>query len=360
MARQYAPVVDIVRCAAASLVAVFHLGCTWWHGVRQLLVELDFPRIVGNDHLFFFGFVGVEIFFVISGYVIAMSCIGRTPREFVIGRAIRLMPALWLATLVGAILLFIAGGNVSQLLMRSVGSALLFPAGPYIDPVVWTLVIEVMFYGMIWLLLLVTGRDVERWLPVFAAVLATASAVNLGLEINGIKLGNLMPQLLLLRHGGLFALGIMIWAYSSGRARPNAMTVVALASCAMELYVIVGERNLEAGTRFSFLIPLAIWAVAIAFVWYGATHTRPAASRAVRTAGLMTYPIYLTHQTVGGAAAAFAINALGIPLVPAIVIGLIAVALTSWVIVGWIEPGVRVQFQRLLEIVVPGARAVAA
>ena len=42
-----------------------------------------------------FGWIGVEIFFVISGYVIASSAEGAAPRTFLRRRAQRLLPAAW-------------------------------------------------------------------------------------------------------------------------------------------------------------------------------------------------------------------------------------------------------------------------
>lgn len=46
-----------------------------------------------------YGWLGVEFFFVISGFVICMSCWGRTPAQFTVSRIARLFPAYWYAVL---------------------------------------------------------------------------------------------------------------------------------------------------------------------------------------------------------------------------------------------------------------------
>lgn len=360
MSRQYAPVVDIIRCAAASMVALFHLGCLWPHGDRALLAEMGYPRITGNDGLFYFGFVGVEIFFVISGYVIASSSVGRSPREFLIGRAMRLIPILWVSVAMALVILAAFGSPLPQLMVRAAGSAFLSPVGPYLDSVVWTLVIEVCFYFAVWVLLVLFGARIAQILPVFAGVLAVASLINLLFEISGYKLGNLIPMLLLLRHGGFFALGILIWSFGSGRQKPGLSTVIAIASCVVEIYAVMGVRNGEAGTQFTFLFPLVVWAIGSALVYYGAMNLKPAASKPVRMAGLMTYPIYLVHQTIGGSVIAVATNALGLPLPVAIVLGVGAIIGVSWGLVALVEPRLRPGFSKGLELLIPRSRAVPA
>ena len=73
--------IDLIRFACAFGVAAFHLTwktpeTAWWMPV---------------------GWVGVQVFFVISGLVIANSAHGATPRQFLTSRFLRLYPAAWCA-----------------------------------------------------------------------------------------------------------------------------------------------------------------------------------------------------------------------------------------------------------------------
>lgn len=359
MARQYAPLIDIVRCGAALSVALFHLGATWPHASRPLLEQLSYPGPQSGNPWFHAGFIGVEVFFVISGYVIAGSAVGRNARDFAIGRALRLLPLLWLSVVIGLVVFALAGVPLGDLVKRAAGSAFLVPGGPYLDDVVWTLVVEVMFYAAVGALLLVTGPRIAQALPVLALGLALASLLNLSAELAGFRFGNLLPQLLLLRHGGFFALGILIWSVTAQGKRPGFAMVLALASCLLEIVQIMGTRNADAGTDYGVAVPALLWAAAVGVIWYGAANPRDRAARWVRTAGLMTYPIYLLHQTVAGGLAA-QLAAAGVPLVLAASLGMALLLALCWVLVERVEPWVRPLFQRGLERIVPGRRAVLA
>jgi peptidoglycan/LPS O-acetylase OafA/YrhL len=94
------PLLDPLRFAAALGVAVFHL--TFWSWAWPSIgVAPGFEHYVAADLQFqsaasftWFGWVGVEIFFVISGFVIANSARNVSAREFLFGRALRLYPDL--------------------------------------------------------------------------------------------------------------------------------------------------------------------------------------------------------------------------------------------------------------------------
>jgi peptidoglycan/LPS O-acetylase OafA/YrhL len=47
-----------------------------------------------------YGYLGVDLFFVISGFVVQLSAWDRRPPEFVVSRIVRLYPAFWIAVTV--------------------------------------------------------------------------------------------------------------------------------------------------------------------------------------------------------------------------------------------------------------------
>src|SRR6516225_4175235 len=112
-----------------------------------------FERYVAADVLYpsaapftWFGWVGVEIFFVISGFVIANSASKSSPAEFLLGRALRLYPAVWVgSTLTFIVLLLFARGSASEFIVPYLRAMLLFPkgiGGQWIDCIYWTLTAE--------------------------------------------------------------------------------------------------------------------------------------------------------------------------------------------------------------------------
>ena len=44
-----------------------------------------------------YGYLGVNLFLLISGFVILVSSDGKSPRQFVISRIVRLYPTYWVA-----------------------------------------------------------------------------------------------------------------------------------------------------------------------------------------------------------------------------------------------------------------------
>lgn len=100
------PAIDLLRLAAVSAVILYHYG--FWgpasHGVPQVALPALAPVAQ-------YGFLGVPVFFAISGFVIAYSAEGRTPVGFAIARFSRIYPTfVFCMTLTfAATLLFGAG-----------------------------------------------------------------------------------------------------------------------------------------------------------------------------------------------------------------------------------------------------------
>src|SRR5204863_431573 len=90
---------ELLRFLAAFAVLAFHFGFRGY--AAHNLQDLAFPELAGFSK---YGYMGVELFFMISGYVIPWSIRGRSVAEFALARAIRLYPTYWLCA---ALLLFV-------------------------------------------------------------------------------------------------------------------------------------------------------------------------------------------------------------------------------------------------------------
>lgn len=129
---------QVLRFAAASCVVALHV----WQMVSGTPNGQD-VGVVGT-----FGPFGVDVFFVLSGFIIATTAPGRPGGLFLKQRLIRIVPLYWLLTLVMMALLARAGMLTARPLLAS---ALFIPtlhAEPYIV-VGWTLCYEMLFYGAV-------------------------------------------------------------------------------------------------------------------------------------------------------------------------------------------------------------------
>jgi peptidoglycan/LPS O-acetylase OafA/YrhL len=95
------------------------------------------------------------------------------------------------------------------------------------------------------------------------------------------------------------------------------------------------------------LVPIVVWAAAVFLIAAAATRSRrstgtvsPEAPAYLRTLGLITYPLYLTHNIVGSAIIRVLIDA-GMDDSLAVWAGLGMLVLVCWLICAKIEPAIR-------------------
>lgn len=131
-----------VRALAAIGVVFFHFG---------LMPATSLPFEVGAS--------GVDLFFVLSGFIIAHSS-ARSARHFLVRRLIRVIPAYWIATVIAALVTLqnLSTSDAWDWLTQS----LFYLPGPEGRPalifVAWTLVYELAFYLLYRLALLFGPR----------------------------------------------------------------------------------------------------------------------------------------------------------------------------------------------------------
>jgi len=354
--------IDLLRFACAMLVLAYHFGTAFGHGaspnLRGMAEIATLPP--GWKQWTWFGWVGVELFFVISGYVITGSAEGAAPGAFLWRRAKRLVPGALACATVTAILLMLAGAAIGPLIFEWWKSVLFVPVAPWIDPSYWTLGMEAAFYLLVaGHLCLRGGSGRIEWLGWALAAVCLAFWTALLFHDLPARSGlQRLPQLLLLTHGSCFALGIFARAASrrgTSMAR-NAGIALALAGAAIEIAAkSIGERH-GLGVTGPVWVPGAIFALGAALV-FAAHRLQPWFVRLpagwAPAAGLATYPLYLLHQDGGGAAFVMLQRA-GVAPVPAILLVTLALVLAAFAVARWIEPPLRgamdalVRFSRAL------------
>ena len=295
--RQHA--IDLLRFGAALAVVLYHVAYRGYHAGH--LSPVAYPAL---GRVFKYGYLGVELFFLISGYVVLLSAEGKTVRQFVVARVARLYPAYWVAcTLVfGATRLWAPGtwtglpaapGPVYAANLTMLQS---FLGQPNLDGVYWTLGYEISFYLLIVLLIGLGGLRrslvpfLWGWLGYCALVGPSVAALPL-------------VPLLFPRYAPFFMAGMVFYLLHrrpAGRWWLYLLLLACYAECLRAGRAI--SADMEPFFHEAFSLPVT-WAVltggflVFGLISHGRLRLRPAGW--LGWAGALSYPIYLLHHNLG-------------------------------------------------------------
>ena len=297
----YQPALDGLRAAAITLVVCFH-----------------FFGLSG-------GYLGVDLFFVLSGFLITTLLLEERARydaisfgRFYLRRALRLFPALWVF-LAASLVIYAALGSGVRGQLKAVLFGLTYTtniavAAGHADlrfGHLWSLAVEEQFY-LVWpIVLVLVLRKTRASLRTFGlATAGVATAIMLarmaaapdhvGLRIDGGSVGRFDSILLGCAAALVFASG----AGTALRRAATSLPVVAVATavCAYLVATASGNRTVYHGLTFVF--SLAFVVVLIAVVkheqsprWTGWLR-RPLSLPPLVFLGRISYAVYLWHLEV--------------------------------------------------------------
>lgn len=278
---------DALRGLAAAAVVLFHFttryGQLFGH-TRPIAAEVPW------------GGYGVDLFFILSGFVIFMT-LERTSStlDFAVGRLSRLYPAYWVSLAITFVVVSLAGLPGQEV---SFGDAVVnltmvqrLLGRPHVDGVYWSLQAELLFY-IAMIVLYRSGafsrvfRTVMVWVGLSVVVhfgVVRGDAVFAGLP----SLLTKVQTLLSLKYIPMFAIGIGLYDLRrSGRF--EARHAAWLAACMLAHGLVDSWDSMAVGIGLMTVVGLAV-------------HGRLPilAARPLVYLGSISYTLYLTHQNLG-------------------------------------------------------------
>ena len=286
-------VIDALRGVAALAVVLYHYaGLMAYHHIPVGSVS---AAALGVIH---YGRLGVPVFFVLSGFVIAMTAsrytlTPATGGRFVLRRLVRIVPPYW--AMIGLITTAILAGHVvglfrnttvtpDQILVHLVylQDILDYPA---LDPAYWTLCLEVQFY----LVFTLSAVCLRAWSPTAqAAWFAVLTGGSLWIHALNAVPAEYFPRL-------WYQFGIGVLAYSASRTRVGGFALGVLLPAALVLAVTHRQAEGYAVTLVAGLLLLRQqrWVV---------TLSQPVF---LQKLGGISYSLYLVHGLIGMVLAAW-------------------------------------------------------
>ncbi|MEI6076516.1 MAG: acyltransferase [Verrucomicrobiota bacterium] len=285
---------DLLRGIAACSVA-------WFHIVQNN------PRAIHNDTIYHvldasseYGFLGVSLFFIISGFIIPHSMANCGYRvwdyfRFLWKRLLRLQLPFYASILIALIVAYAApyfpgfAGEKPQFTWLQVFANALylipFTGHEWIMGIYWTLSVEFQYYLIIGLLMPVFLEWRQAW------------TLSILLFLDLLPFCSHLPRLHTVEHayfremscfphsGAFFTVGILLWLFFSKRLGLNLF----LGMMSVTLGCIALQYSFPYVVAVILAIPIFVWSPPIPkiFIWLGT----------------ISYSIYLVHYVVGMRAA---------------------------------------------------------
>jgi peptidoglycan/LPS O-acetylase OafA/YrhL len=284
--------IDLLRFVAAVCVVLFHYAFRG-HAANGYS-DLPYPELAPLAR---YGYLGVELFFLISGFVILMTASSGSLRKFAISRIVRLYPAYWVCCTVTFLSILALGNGRFDAGFRQYLANLTmlneFVGIPSIDGVYWSLAVELTFYAMVAAVLLL------RQLPRIELFLAAWLILALAMDLHSI---DRLRQWFITDSAPFFVGGAACFLIHARGASFRGLALFSAAWLIGMAHAVAPLSKLGRiyGGEFSATAVATIVTVFFALMLLVALRRTGAVGRRNWMAvGALTYPLYLLHQYIG-------------------------------------------------------------
>lgn len=293
--------IDLLRFLAAISVVLYHYTFRAYAAGNYSPIPL-----MPLSQITKYGFFGVQLFFIISGYVVLLSARGKTVRQFLMSRITRLYPAFWAACTLTFIVKKIWGSSSTDVQMSpflaaawkqyAVNMTMLqeFLGLVSIDSAYWSLTVEITFYFLVSLLI---GYRLMHRLDLFIALWLLFAALpdwfRANTSFNTLFIGSYAPY---------FAAGMLFFLLQHEAKRTWYRYGLLLLAYLLAIRSVLGE--LVAKTQYyhvDFSALVAVGLVTLFFLLFLLIAFRVVSLHKhgwLVWAGALTYPLYLLHSDI--------------------------------------------------------------
>lgn len=297
--------IDLLRFCAALAVVVYHYAFRGY--AADGLSSMPYAPLAP---LAKYGYLGVELFFMISGFVVLMTAAASdNVRDFVISRVVRLYPAFWVCCTITYLVTLAFGApgatTIHQFLMNLTMLSGLSKFQP-IDGAYWSLLVEIRFYALVGVVIAI-GRIRQAqtlliiWLLSCAVleVLRTDAAPLLQIPSQPL---HYLRYLLIVDYCAYFVAGAtcyLIWSKGPSALRFAMIAAswsLAISQCVPKLREFEKYFSTEMSTTFVVMIITIFYAI---LLLVSLRKSGLFARWHWPLAGAISYPLYLLHQNIG-------------------------------------------------------------
>lgn len=285
--------IDLLRFVAALAVVFFHYAFRGY--AADAMSVMPYPLFSSFAK---YGYLGVDLFFMISGFVILMTAASGSLRDFVVSRFVRLYPAFWTCCTITFVLTLAIGAprysaSLSQYLINMTMLSN-YVGTPPLDGSYWSLFVEMRFYGLVAVVLII-GRIHQAQLFLIIWLIA-----SIALEL--LPTGNTLSSLLIVNYSAYFIAGAtcyLVWSQGISSTRASLLIV----SWGLAIFhsfdkMTVQEKLFNTDMNI-YIVATIITSFFIVMLLISLKHTGFVGRNRWQLAGVLTYPLYLLHQNIG-------------------------------------------------------------
>ena len=301
------PELDVLRGFAAIVVMIYHYTVVF----SSMVDHIDYRVYVP------YGVYAVHLFFIISGFVISMTLEHtHRPMDFVVSRFSRLYPVFWVAVLLTQSVVWLSPHTEFSVSWRDALANLTMVAevfhAPLVDNVYWSLVIELIFYIIIFFIWRYGLLPKIEFLVIPWCLFQILAAYSY--SFIGYQCPQVITVALLLKYAHLFMAGILF--YRLRTIGENISTLLLIVACLCTEFLVQGS---SAG----------IFCVGFFIIFYFLVRNKlnVIAIKPLIFIGSISYSLYLIHQNIGFE---IMLRMKDYPKIVQLIVASLAVILLSW------------------------------